>query len=267
DPTDGTWSHRAYVKASNTGAGDGFGISAALFGDTLVVGAPDEKSNATGINGNQGNNFLRNAGAAYCFRRSPQDGSWAQHAYIKASNTGHTDRFGNAVAVSGNRALVGARQEESAATGVNGSEEDNSAFQAGAAYSFLLEASQKASATVRLGSPANPNALLAGSSPGPILGSTWDPRIDHSSFFPGATTDLLLISPQGPINQPLSIGTLLCSLARPRTLLSTPAGVPFTLPIPLDCTLLGLNACAQGASLGTGMTRLTNALDIVLGAY
>ena len=45
------WSQQAYLKASNTRAGDFFGVSSALSGDTLVVGSVQEDSNATGVNG------------------------------------------------------------------------------------------------------------------------------------------------------------------------------------------------------------------------
>ena len=44
---------QAYVKASNSGFSDQFGISVALWGDTLVVGAQGERSAATGIGGDQ----------------------------------------------------------------------------------------------------------------------------------------------------------------------------------------------------------------------
>jgi len=39
----------------------------ALSGDTVVVGALFEGSNATGVNGNQGDNSAIDAGAAYVF--------------------------------------------------------------------------------------------------------------------------------------------------------------------------------------------------------
>jgi trimeric autotransporter adhesin len=58
---------QAYLKASNTGAGDEFGYSVAISGDMVVVGARSESSNATGVNGNQGNNSANQAGAAYIF--------------------------------------------------------------------------------------------------------------------------------------------------------------------------------------------------------
>ncbi|HAV65149.1 MAG TPA: hypothetical protein DCY13_22605, partial [Verrucomicrobiales bacterium] len=48
----GVWSQQAYLKASNPGAEDEFGKSVAIAGDTIVVGAIGEGSNATGVNGN-----------------------------------------------------------------------------------------------------------------------------------------------------------------------------------------------------------------------
>ncbi len=60
-----TWSQEAYVKASNTEAGDGFGLRVRLSadGDTLAVGATAEDSSATGINGNQSDNSAGGSGA------------------------------------------------------------------------------------------------------------------------------------------------------------------------------------------------------------
>jgi uncharacterized repeat protein (TIGR02543 family) len=130
-----TWTQQAYLKASNTGAGDNFGISVAVSGDTVVVGAAPEASNATGVNGDQANNSAWGSGAAYVFVRSGT--TWTQQAYLKASNTGADDSFGTSVAVSGNTVVVGARSESSNATGVNGNQADNSALYSGAAYVFV----------------------------------------------------------------------------------------------------------------------------------
>ncbi len=128
------WSQQAYLKASNTGGGDIFGYSVAISGDTLVVGALNEDSDATGINGNQNNNRASRAGAAYVFTRS--GAVWSQQAYLKASNTDADDCFGWYVAISGNTVVVGADVEDGGATGINGDQSDNSAFNAGAAYVF-----------------------------------------------------------------------------------------------------------------------------------
>jgi hypothetical protein len=128
------WTQEAYLKASNTGAGDGFGISVAVSGDTVVTGAISEDSNATGINGNQANNSADFAGAAYVFTRNGV--TWMQQAYLKASNAGANDSFGCAVALSGDTAVIGASSEWSNATGINGNQADNSTFENGAAYVF-----------------------------------------------------------------------------------------------------------------------------------
>ena len=80
------WSQQAYLKASNAGAGDEFGVGVGLSGDTAVIGAPHEGSNATGVNGNQSNNSAAGSGAVYIFVRNGTN--WSQQAYLKASNTG-----------------------------------------------------------------------------------------------------------------------------------------------------------------------------------
>jgi hypothetical protein len=138
----------AYLKASNAEAGDHFGCGGALTGhsgnsvavssdgNTLAVGAPHENGGAKGINGNQNDNSVPGAGAVYIFIR--RGDRWAQQAYIKASNPGGNDRFGTVVALSadGNILAVSAMWEASAATGINGNQDDDSIPQAGAAYVF-----------------------------------------------------------------------------------------------------------------------------------
>ena len=135
-----------YIKASNPGVDDQFGgsavllgVSVALSGDgaTLAVGSRLEDSAATGIDGDQEDNSARNAGAAYVFRRSGT-GAWQQEAYLKASNSGPGDQFGFAVALSddGTTLAVSANLEDSAATGVNGNQHDNSMENSGAVYMF-----------------------------------------------------------------------------------------------------------------------------------
>ena len=130
----GTWSQEAYVKASNTDAGDQFGNDVSLYGDILVVGAWLERSLATGINGDQSNTALDKVGAAYVFIRDDA-GTWAQHLYVKSSNMDEGDVFGT-VRVSGTTIAVGANGEDSAATGVDGDQSDNSASVSGAVYVF-----------------------------------------------------------------------------------------------------------------------------------
>jgi hypothetical protein len=124
------------VKASNAGDGDFFGWSVALSddGNTLAVGAMFEDGSGTGIGSTQ-NESAASAGAAYVFSRSGS--TWLQQAYVKASNTGANDRFGERVALSGdgNTLAVGADREASSSTGVSGTP-DESAGNAGAVYLY-----------------------------------------------------------------------------------------------------------------------------------
>ncbi|MFC6634267.1 Ig-like domain-containing protein [Microbulbifer taiwanensis] len=135
------WQQSAYIKASNTDYSDGFGESLALAadGETLVVGAAHEDSSAAGINGEQADNSANGAGAAYIFRR--REVGWFQEAYIKASNSDASDRFGQSVALSddANTLAVGAPYESSATTGVDGEQDDNAMPSSGAVYIFVRE--------------------------------------------------------------------------------------------------------------------------------
>jgi hypothetical protein len=130
------WNQQAYLKASNTGAGDYFGSSVSVSGDTVVVGALNEDSSTTGVNSTP-NESAASSGAAYVFVRSGT--VWSQQAYLKASNTGSGDNFGRSVSVSGDTVVVGAYGEDSSTTGIN-STSDESAINSGAAYVFVRSA-------------------------------------------------------------------------------------------------------------------------------
>src|SRR5499427_6798728 len=142
-----TWAQQAYVKASNPGQSDKFGfvVSLSQDGNTLAVSAPGEASAAKGINGDQNDNSIPEAGAVYIFTRAGT--AWSQQAYLKASNTGEPgvgdqfadgDRFGFSIGLSadGNTLAVGAIAEDSGAKGINGDQNDNSQANAGAVYVF-----------------------------------------------------------------------------------------------------------------------------------
>lgn len=129
------WMQQALLKNSNAEAGDAFGASVALStdGNTVVVGAIGEDSQAKGVNGNQADNscyypdgdglyvidleckdayFERygiNNGAAYVFTRA--NNTWTQEAYLKPATTFFTTLFGSSVDISGdgNTLVVGAK--------------------------------------------------------------------------------------------------------------------------------------------------------------
>ena len=132
--TGSVWSQQAFLKATTPGKTDRFGYNLAVAGDLLIVGASRQDSNATGINGDEANGLLGNSGAAYVFSRS--GGVWSQEAYVKASTAGQNDRFGWSVGVSSIGFAVGARFEDSSATGIDGDESDDSSVDSGAAYFF-----------------------------------------------------------------------------------------------------------------------------------
>ena len=192
----------AYLKASNPDMGDHFACGGSLpghigsalavsaDGNTLVVGAPHESSNARGINGNAADNSLYNSGAVYVFVK--RNGAWTQQAYVKASNAGQSNLFGMSVAVSadGNTMAVAAPWEASAATGINGNQNDTSMPQAGAVYVFVRsgdswsqQAYVKASNT---GHPADVNDPLAD---GDQFGSSIALSGDGNTLAVGAITE------------------------------------------------------------------------------
>jgi len=155
------WRQEAYLKASNANASDAFGRSAALSGDTVVVGAYEEDSSQTTItNGTTSStyNSAVNAGASYIFKRTGS--TWAQEAYLKASNANVSDWFGHSVAISGDTVVVGAYTEDSSQTAItNGttSSTDNTATSAGAGYIYKRTSSTWAQEAYIKASNANAN--------------------------------------------------------------------------------------------------------------
>lgn len=107
------WTQQAYVKPTNTDAGDQFGWAVALSadGNTLAVGARHEDGN--GIS--QANNTTSNSGAAYVFTRAGT--TWSQQAYLKALAPNDSDELGSSLALSGdgNTLIVGAPLADSPA--------------------------------------------------------------------------------------------------------------------------------------------------------
>ena len=86
---------------------DNFGVSVAIDKDTAVIGADGEDDSGLLANG-----------AAYVFTRS--GGTWTERARLLASDKASGDRFGTAVALEGNTALVGAGGETHGGTWNNG---------------------------------------------------------------------------------------------------------------------------------------------------
>ena len=141
----GNWEETAVLSSESVEVGDGFGMSLAVHGNTLLAGAPktrggrgavyvftrsdadapwravttlwsgtrregDEFGAAVAIDGGfaliGSPGRIRNTGAVVVFR--PLAGAWTEVATVEGSATSPDERFGSALTVDGNRLLVGA---------------------------------------------------------------------------------------------------------------------------------------------------------------
>lgn len=93
----GVWNQRQKLTASDGAPGDGFGVSVAIHGNTLVVGAYADDAGTEPD--------LADRGAAYVFTRSGN--SWNQQQKLTSLEGAGGDLFGFAVAVNGDTALIG----------------------------------------------------------------------------------------------------------------------------------------------------------------
>lgn len=103
----GVWRYQWTFESNNGDDYDHFGSSVAISGNTAVVGAPTDE---VGSNTNQG--------TAYVFVRSGT--TWTQQAQLITNNGDPQDYFGNAVALDGDTAVVGADQDEVGANTAQG---------------------------------------------------------------------------------------------------------------------------------------------------
>ena len=108
-----TWSQQAKLLPADGDDNDYFGLSAAIDGETAIIGAAfDEDSNGS------------SAGSAYVFVRSGT--TWSQQAKLLAADGDSSDLFGWSVAFDDETVLVGARADE-----------DPNGSGAGSAYVFV----------------------------------------------------------------------------------------------------------------------------------
>jgi len=102
----GVWTQQQKLTASDGAASDWFGCSASVSGDTALVGAHYDDDNGA------------DSGSAYVFVRSGV--VWTEEQKLTASDGAANDWFGISVSVSGDTALVGANQDDGAATSDEG---------------------------------------------------------------------------------------------------------------------------------------------------
>ena len=158
-----SWTQQAKLTASDAAAGDEFGYSVAISGDTALVGAyrDDDAGNSSG--------------SAYIFTRSGS--SWTQQAKLTASDAAADDWFGFSVSLSGDTALVGARFD------------DDDGSNSGSAYIFTRSGSswtQQAKLTASdaaAGDEFGYSVAISGDTA--LVGALWDdaPDLDSGSAY------------------------------------------------------------------------------------
>ena len=119
----GEWLQVSRLTAFDGSNNDKFGSSIATNGEYALVGSLDDDHSG-----------LSNAGSVYVFRRNAENGdaniSWDFVQKIIPEDAQEGDSFGWSVAVSGDRAIIGARDD------------DRGAANAGSAYIYELEGSE-----------------------------------------------------------------------------------------------------------------------------
>jgi len=91
------------LTALNGAAGDEFGVSVSVSGNTALIGA------------RLGDGKVADSGSAYVFVRDPSTSPlWDEEAKLIASDGANNDRFGFSVSIDGNTALIGAREDDDA---------------------------------------------------------------------------------------------------------------------------------------------------------
>lgn len=157
EKVNGTWTQTKQLNPSDEVAGDYFGYSVSISGDTIIVGTNVnseyiferengiwvEKAKLVPNNNNMGNRFGSSSsisgntviigsmwdndfgyqsGSAYIFEKI--NGTWSQTAELLASDGSNEDLFGSSVSLSGNTAVVGSYRDY------------NNGYHTGSAYVF-----------------------------------------------------------------------------------------------------------------------------------
>lgn len=110
DPATGVWTELKLL-ASDGAAGDHFGSSVAISGDTIIVGAIGDDDNGS------------SSGSAYIFERDFATGNWTEQQKLTSLDGVTQDQFGSSVAINGDILIIGA----------------SGAGVAGAAYTFVID--------------------------------------------------------------------------------------------------------------------------------
>jgi hypothetical protein len=162
------WNQQAKLMANDGAQDDHFGVSVSVSGDTAIVGAHEVDAPSA-----------PDSGAAYVFTRT--ETSWVQRSKLTPADGAQGDRFGNAVSVSGERAVIGAIHDDTAG-GTN----------AGSAYAFSL---------VPLGTWSSLGVGMSGTAGVPTL-------VGEGTLLAGLPVSLMLAS-----GKPFSLAPLVVGLS------------------------------------------------------
>ena len=94
----GVWTQQQKLTPIGGALNDTFGRSVSISGDSVIVGSDGD------------DDLGGDSGSAYVFTRS--EGVWTQQQKLDAADGASTDKFGDAVAVYGDTAIVGAYQDD-----------------------------------------------------------------------------------------------------------------------------------------------------------
>lgn len=106
------WQQEACLTAPNAEITKRFGDSVSVSGDTIAVGAGNDKSLSAGINADQTDESGSTVGAAFVYERN-QAGNWEFQAYIKSEEPASQRRFGGSgLGIEGDTLVVTDKNEE-----------------------------------------------------------------------------------------------------------------------------------------------------------
>lgn len=179
--SNGVYTQVQKLAAPDRGASDYFGISVAISGDYLVIGATQNDKDTAG----SGN--MSNAGSAYIYKRN-SSGVWVFLQKICANDRTADDGFAGDLAMDGNTIAVGAIFEDDDESG------SNSVVSAGSVYVFensgngrfvqskkLVGSRRTASMNFGMCVSLSGNSILVGA-----RGDSYDEKDSNQSYLAGA---------------------------------------------------------------------------------
>jgi hypothetical protein len=272
----GVWSQHKFLKPMNTAQEMYFGKAVSIYGNTVAIGSPGDRSRSNGIDGRMDEEIgsRESSGSVQLFYRV--NGIWVPFMYVKALVPDRNDLFGSSVAFREGILASGSYGESSSSTGVNGDAENDDKHSSGAAYAIHVNPKW---GLARYGTYYGANYPDLYSDDHPIAGQDFTLRLDHFSQDGSAR----LVFSRRPDWIP-HLGGVLHVDRSPNMLLIRPGKftyIPITssptkdftgkgeITLPLPAAAAGFTFYAQAAMHDpTQSTRwaLTNGLKVVVGS-